>query len=249
MKTYQNVKITAYLNTPIAINFPLHLDAVLTAVHPSMHNKNAPSRFAATNSKIENAPLPLMSARTVRKDGSYSWVWVATASEFPSNAKMSIDGLTRRLTPSDIESMQRTIQSTAGAMRNLFERFTVILTDRVFFYASTDNVKELRRIITRAKHVGRLRKNGYGSVKEWVIENDTERDFKNYLCKNSIARRRLPDDFCMDMSTKKLNIRPPYWHDCFLANAYEVGDTATLKGDIFITKRGEKFELQSNSER
>ena len=221
------VKLTAIMDAPIVQMSPLHLDALLTAVHPAMHNQaHCPVRADTTRSGLSPVPLPLLSAYC----GS-TWVWAATAAEYPDCAALSTSTITRRTDHHDVLYLQRKVTPSVGPMKDRMIKSVVIMTPEVWFYAATNNTKELMRIIQRVNAIGGLRKDGYGSVREWRLE-------KSAICPHEIlaqdghARRRLPQALCENEAYKRLAIYPPYWMAADAPFGFEVGDAVALREEV-----------------
>lgn len=229
MKT---IKVTARVKTPIAINSPLHLDALLVAIHPSMHNKQAkPTRYDLDNSAIEMPPLPLCSIRS-RPEKPYEWVWATTAMEFPKTARLESDVIVKRWTAEDIEQFRLVLATATGALRNRFVKFPIIVTDEAYFYCTTDDVKELARLLRRVRSLGGLRKSGFGLIDGWEIE-EIDMPWQEILVKDGIARRRIPASFG-DGRPISLSVKPPYWHKSTITLGYDVGDSVKLNEGLVI---------------
>ena len=62
-------QITFFVKTPIITNSQIHLDALLSAIHPAMHNKEIITRNSPLN-HVTDAPLPIDSAKI-----GNTWVW------------------------------------------------------------------------------------------------------------------------------------------------------------------------------
>lgn len=226
------VKATAHVKTPICLSSPLHFDALLTSIHPAMHNLSSrPTRYDVDSSSVIQAPLPLCSARS--NDGDeYDWVWAATAAEFPDTAKIESDVIIKRWTAEDAESFRLVLSTATGSLRNRFIRFPIIVTPEVFFYCATSDVKELARILRRVKSLGGLRKSGYGVVSEWEIE-EIDMDWQEILVKDGMARRRLPESFGLGESVS-LSVKPPYWHKSTIVKGIDVGCQIELFDAVVI---------------
>lgn len=229
MKT---VKITATLKTPVALNSPLHLDGILTAVHPSMHNRpEKPTRYDQDDIAVWQPPLPICSARS-NAGTQYDWVWAATAMEFPDNAKLESDVIVKRWTAEDVEQFRLVLSTATGSLRNRFVKFPIVVANEAYFYCVTDDIKELARLLRRVRSLGGLRKSGYGVVGGWEIE-DANMQWQEILVKDNIARRRIPASFG-DGKPISLSVKPPYWHKFTVTQGYDVGDTVALSDHLVI---------------
>lgn len=228
-------KVIGKVKTPIRMDSPLHLDALLNAKHPGFHNLGCrPDRSDTNTSSIKTMPLPLCSARSNSTD-KYDWVWAASAAEFPDNAIISQDAITKRWTPEDIHNLQRVLPTAKGSTRNRFVKFSTIITPEIYFYCVTNQAKELKRILKRVDFVGGLRAQGYGRVISWdFVELDS--DSINSIVKNGVCRRRLPSSFGVDNkeSILRLSVKSPYWHNCIKVPAYEVGTKVTVSEKVVI---------------
>lgn len=226
------VKLTAKVKTPIAINSPLHLDGLLSAVHPAMHNiENRPTRYDADGSTVVQAPLPLCSIRSSGGD-LYDWVWAASATEFPDTAMLEGDAIVKRWTASDVECFRLVLSTATGALRNRLVRFPIVVTPEVYFYCMTSNWGELRRIVRRVKSIGGLRKSGYGIIDCWEIES-CDLNWREVIVKDGIARRNLPASFGEGESIN-ISTKPPYWHKSTITEGTRVGSKVNLNDGLVI---------------
>lgn len=241
MRKYRIVKVIASVITPIAINSSLHLDSLISAVHPAMYGNNKLSKFDVDDKKIAIAPIPLMSAYC-----GNDWVWLATAAEFPDCAKMSNDSLIKMWGPEDIDQSQRVVRTSEGALRNRFITFTTILTPEIYFYAATYDVKELNRLLNRIASIGRLRKSGYGMISNWTVEI-INIPWKELLIINEIARRNIPKSFALSGTAHQIRTTPPYWHNSNKKLGFEAGEKVILSDEIKIRgQKGIEYEFSPN---
>ena len=226
------LKLTAHIKTPTVLSSPLHLDGILTAVHPAMHNMDArPTRYDLHNAAVKVAPLPLHSIRS-NCDRGYEWVWAASAAEFPDSAQVKNDAIVKRWTAEDTEQFRLVLSTATGALRNRFVKFPIIITDKVYFYCISKNTKELVRLLNRVDSLGGLRKSGYGMVSSWDAE-PMQADWRECIVKDGVSRRRLPASFG-DSAYTELTVKPPYWHNATRSLAVDVGAAIELSENVVI---------------
>lgn len=239
MKEIGIYKITFFMQTPIALSSPLHFDGLLTAVHPAMHNTTTPTRYSK-NIPIIDAPLPLCNIRSKNR-----WVWGCTAAEFPNNAKLSQDSITKRRTPQDIFNAMRSFLPGSGPMKDKFSTFQIVSTPTIYFLAATTELKELTRLTKRIQNIGGKRKSGYGIVSKFEIE-PVDATIKDLLVLDGNARRNLPFVFCNNNidDAKMIPCNSPYWHPASTEQGIEVGDPIELTENIeYYYGRGERYAI------
>lgn len=231
-KTY---RLRFYLSAPVALDSPIHLDGVLAAVHPAMHNQETSITRFDSGHNIVTVPLPLCSFRA-----GGNWVWACTAGEFPEIAKFGSDSLTKRRNPQDYFAAQRTFMPGSNAMKDKFITFQVVQTPYIDFLAISNDPPELHRIAKRVKAIGGKRKSGWGEVRACAIIEEPCHP-KEILILDNCARRRLPKEFLYwAESITPMQCRSPYWHPKMVEDGAEVGTQIALNREITISrKRGE----------
>lgn len=236
IKVYE---VRYYLSSPIDMSSPIHLDAILSAVHPAMHNLSAkPERFNSDSSEIIDAPLPICSF--ISKG---NWVWACTAGEFPDSAIISADSITKRRGPQDQFNFQRQYLPASGCMKDRFITFQEVITPYIYFLAATIRERELTRIAKRVNSIGGKRKSGWGMVSKLEI-SEVEVPLSEILVKDGIARRRIPEEFLEGEATNILQCKSPYWHPARVEPGCEVGDPVKLADSVKIRyERGEEYAI------
>ena len=221
--------LTFYLRTPVILTAPLHLDALLSAVHPDMHGGGVVSKIT-DKSEIRQAPLPLDSAKLGR-----AWVWCASAAEFADDAQYYEDKFARRKTDHDYLYMRGRQTRTFGPQKDLMAAVYGVVTPWVRFLASSANLHDLRHIAKRIKSVGAHREKGYGQVERMEIQ-PVDLDFTACLVDDGRARRNLPGTLAEGRIVSMVNVRPPYWHACTMEQGVTVGGKCRLREGVWLNE-------------
>lgn len=219
--------ITFYMQTPIITTTQIHLDAVLSAVHPAMHGKEIITKQSVRES-ITIAPLPIDSAKIER-----DWVWCCTAADYSSDAKPYYEKITKRKDGMDYWYINSRQTPRTGAGRDRCDAIYGVLCSAVNFWASTTNEKELSRICNRVKNIGGMRKMGYGAVTGFEIAK-TELNWKECLVQKSVVMRNLPCAMVQEECQNRVYTHHPYWIPCNLNYGVEAGGRATLKSEVWL---------------
>ena len=69
-------KVVFDVRTPIITNTPIHFDALLSAVHPAMHNGYGLTRRSGAESVV-TAPLPIDSVKI-----NDTWMWCCSTADY-----------------------------------------------------------------------------------------------------------------------------------------------------------------------
>lgn len=217
------VIIHLYLETPLVLSSPLHLDSLLAAIHPAMSGRKMTevNRFTPKE-EIIDAPLPFNSAFVGKQ-----WVWLASAGIFPDNAKYTNSMHSKSRSDENINNIYAIFNPSAGRTRNRIVDLRTVITPQISFTADVAFLWDLRRLLKRITFIGGKRNCGYGKVSGYDIEQ-VDIDWKTILIKDTIVQRRIPDSFCTVSSPNNIAVNPPYWSRTRTTNAYEVGETAEL---------------------
>lgn len=228
------VKVSCSPLAPVVVHpsSPLHLDALLSAVHPAMHDKGKVTRQGASG--VEYAPLPLL--RALSPDAPCDWIFAASAMEVSADAELSTVSFTKRRDGVDVLMGERQITPGMGPMRDRMTTAIAVLAREVFFFAVCYDTSELSRLLRRISHIGGMRKQGYGEVCGWGTEELGGYDrWRESLVLAGKARRFLPASFCNygfsgDCRVQSLGaIRPPYWHHVSDTQRVDVGAGVILR--------------------
>ena len=227
------VKITMRVQSPLILSGPLHLDGLLSAVHPAMYNRCKPIRQDMDDAAIKAAPLPLYSIRS-SETAEYNWVWAATVAELPETAIFNQDFLTKNWSGEDVREFRMAVKTASGALRNRLITLPVILTPEIYFYCATKSIGELKRLLRRVQSIGGMRRVGYGVVSDWLVE-PVELCWQDIIAKNGVARRNLPASFGEGEGVS-VNIHPPYWHKTTSKKGTSVGGRISLSQSLVIVE-------------
>lgn len=220
-------RITYRVKTPIITVSPIHLDALLSAVHPAMHNIKAITR-RSSRYEVITAPLPIDSARLGR-----DWVWCCTTADYSDDAIPYSDKITKRKTGIDYFYINGRQTPRTGTGRDRCDTIYGVVCSNVSFLASSSDKRELARICGRVKSIGALRRMGYGEVTEMEIE-ETNLSWKDCLVRDYRAMRAIPKNMLTHCKTQRVVVHPPYWlHE--RVEGVLPGDFAELRKDVTLS--------------
>lgn len=223
-------EVRFYVDAPIIVGSPMHLDAILTAVHPAMHNLSYINRFSNKN-EIVVAPLPLDSAKI-----KGIWVWCATAADYGPSPQFFYDKFDKRADAMDYHNIQKRLTPRTGPGRDRMETVYGVVCEYVRFLASATNKNDLSRICRRVKAVGGLRKMGYGRVKELTF-TETSQSWKSCLVRNGMAVRNLPAVMIKTAEkTVKVQVTPPYWLPDNMVEGVREGTICSISSEVWLNE-------------
>ena len=205
------LKITAVLAAGQLATYDkkLTLDGLLSWVWFREHHPELLA-YGAKDADWPDAELPL--ERRIPKHDPDAWYWAVSLGQmqiireyvyrwhrrFAAEHDRYIDMSTKK---------SGRIDTKAGYMKSYRHPVPVIVTPDITWYAVGDG-KELQRMLNQVSYIGKNRSQGFGWVKEWIIESWhadwSERDDQGRLM------RDLPVP--ADLAEGYEGIRPPYWH-------------------------------------
>lgn len=220
-------KITFEVKTPIITDTPIHLDGLLSAVHPAMHGTEIITRNS-TIAQMKDAPLPIDSA----KIGNV-WVWCCTAANYSDDAVPYQDHITKRKVACDYFYIESRQTPRTGPGRDRCDTVYGVSCSTASFLASTKDRKEIERICRRVKNIGGLRKMGYGEVTRFEVE-ETLYSWRDCLEQEGIAVRNLPSEMLETPCNMRVPVKHPYWHpDHYIPGAF-AGYDVKLKSEVWL---------------
>lgn len=222
-------EIRFYVSAPVITTTQIHLDGILSAVHPAMHNLSWITRQSA-RSEVKTAPLPIDSAKIGSK-----WVFCCTASDFDDSAKVFTDKFNKRKDAIDYHYITRRLTPRSGPGRDRLETCYGVLCEYVRFYASTTDLREMERICKRVRSIGNLRKMGYGSV-SCIEINKTELSWKECLVLNGIAMRNMPACMVDEGFISRIPVQSPYWLSDNIEHGVMAGEKCFLADGVWLNE-------------
>lgn len=220
-------RVVFEMASPLVISDPLHLDAIIMAVHPEAA-ETALVRTMDANEKFTPIQLPLERAGI---DGD--WVWCASAAFFPDTAKPYSGKYCRHKDALDGDWLKKNVMTVGGLYKIRVAGITGITTPEVCFLAATEQQEELLALCERVRGLGRLRNHGYGMIKKVRLEPVT-RDWRDVLVYGGEAMRTLPHSFVTNPCHQQIRTQPPYWARTDRMKGVEPGDTAKLSSEVAL---------------
>lgn len=198
------LRVRAHLETPVALSTPLHLDSIMAQCSDGMsdHVTRSDDAAALRQPDIPCAWLPHSAGR----------IHVASAAEPSPDAEYRAEHLTRRRDAGDLDHLTRRIETRSGPGRDIMLRFPAIAAEYLEWWCVGRRQAVRRLLGRRVRHVGRMRRHGYGAVREWVIDA-IDRPPSDVLVRDGRARRNMPADWLdAPAITEQVPVRAPYWH-------------------------------------
>lgn len=218
------VKVSFSLITPVIITDPLHLDALLMAVHPDAKNIVEVNRQIRDNT-LKNLSLPLK--KVCLED---SWIWASSTIDL-ENAKPFTGMYKKAKTRETSFYLTKSLMINGGMYKDNIVRIEGYTASNASFLAVTDDVSGLSDLCTKITHLGKLRGFGYGTVRSFSI-NKFDGDWHEILVKNNIALRNIPEFFCQNPVHSLINPLPPYWDIAHREKGAAPGEPVILKEDL-----------------
>lgn len=218
-----------YVKSPIILTEAIHFDALLSSVHPAMHNLGTHLTRHSNSKEVRHAPLPIDSAKCEN-----TWVWCATISDFDNTATFFNDKFNKRKDHIDYMYLKKRYTPGTGPARDKMETAYGVLCKYVKFYYSTTDNKEVERILKRVRNLGALRKMGYGEVSGFETQ-ETNKSWQECLVKDGEAQRNLPEEIA-DGDYTKICVHPPYWMPSNEVSGIMYSNKCTLKEGVWLNE-------------
>lgn len=217
------------VSSPVILDAPLHLDGILSCVHPAMNGRANQLNRTSSAGEILSAPLPFDSARN-----NGTRVWCCSAGQFDQYAQDYIDDTIIKFTyPSDYDFLKMNHAPRTGPSRNQFKQIRGTLCSHVSFLFSSTQPNEIYRIAKRVRGLGALRKIGYGVVTSLDLQ-ESNLDWTQCLIQQGRAMRNLPIEHIQNAKERLVCTRPPYWMPNNLEPGVLAGEECQLRDSVFL---------------
>nr|DAI46085.1 MAG TPA: Cas system-associated RAMP superfamily protein [Caudoviricetes sp.] len=223
------------VKSPVIVSTPIHFDAILSAVHPAMHNLNTVVRRSQAEDVVD-APLPIDSAKIAD-----TWVFCCSSADY-SNARPYCTKFTKRKDGLDYCYIKSRQTPRSGPGRDRCDTIYGVLCSSVDFFVSCGSVNELSRLCRRVHGIGGLRKMGFGEVTEFEIIERTDLQWQDCLVRDGVAVRNLPVEMIVGQATRLVATKHPYWLADHLRPGVEEGDAAELREEVYLNEYIEYFK-------
>lgn len=221
------VRVVFEMSSPVILTDPLHLDAIITAVHPDAVDTTL-VRTMDAKGEIRGLPLPLE-----RAGAGGTWVWCASAAYFPDTAKPFSGKYCRRKDEYDADWLGKNVMTIGGIYKNRVATVSGVAAPEVCFLAVPKDADQLLALCRKVQGLGRMRADGYGLVRDVRLERVT-RDWRDALVYGGQAMRTLPAEMLASEVRKPVRIHPPYWAGSGRAKGAEPGDEAILSQEAAL---------------
>lgn len=220
------VEVVFRMKTPLAVSDPLHLDALLTAVHPDAVDATRLYALEAFGKKAPVLPLPLKKAET---DGA--WVWCSSAAFFSDAAVNFSDTYCRRLGVADAAWLKRNVLTIGGLFKDRVAKALGIVSPEVRFLAETSDMDALEALLAEISGLGKFRAFGYGETDGFSVE-PSSRPWTDCLVQNGRAVRTIPVAMLKNRPESSVRALPPYWSLRDRCAGADPGDEAVLAEEV-----------------
>lgn len=212
------LRVTAELSAPVAADHDLHLDAVLAAKARNYMGSRPPCRSSLASS-IEDPVIPVVSVEHAGVK-----CWIASAWDLPDDSQREETRIVRRRDGEDVLQYRRGWATGAGAAKPCYVRTQLINTPSASWLCF-GNRREVASLLKRVHAIGRVRRHGYGAIKEWSVER-VDMDPAEIMIRGGEAQRHLPASWVVGGEVDYGAYRPPYWHSGFLGQRVAAGTKA-----------------------
>lgn len=225
------LRVRAYVDVPVALTEPLHLDALMVACSDGVSGQHITRSCPA-----EDIIRPRIPACSLTYGGHA--VVLCSAEVLPPEARRRSEHLTRRRDGEDIDYLDRPVDTRSGPGRDVMLRFPVVETPYVEWWC-VGRRKAVRRLIARRiQSIGATRRHGYGVVRRWEIET-TDEPVSSVLVAGGVARRNLPAEWCdSEEIVESVPVAAPYWHPANVVPGLRAGRRTGLTDGVLRALEG-----------
>lgn len=200
--------VTAHLETPPALTWPLMLDAVLLGGLGALRGAEHPSGWADPAEVIQE-PLPLA---LVERGGDW---WYACSQITPAGAQSQ--DFTNRV-PMVEEAARLTAHGSLNVAAGPDKRLRTPVYYRsgmlrLTWHCVTDDAHRVAVLLQHVHAIGKMRTHGRGSIRRWEVARTIDVDLDAYAHPGTRhVPAHLPYRSTDGLVTRRhLPLRPPYW--------------------------------------
>lgn len=219
------VRLTFTLVTPLIVTEPIHLDAILTAVHPESR------QHPAVNCDLRDGCLPDLSLPLKKAQLGGKWVWAASTVSLEGEVKPYRGAHTKRKAREDLFQLEKNVMTIGGVFKDWIVEDLGYACSRVSFLAEPTSLTELLNLASRVGYIGKLGGMGYGQVTDFSVQ-EVPLPWRSALVQDGHAVRNLPHLFLENEAQSQIAIRPPYWAMGRRELGAAPGEQALLKSEV-----------------
>ncbi len=223
-------KLIFYVSTPIITTTDIHLDAVFSAVSPAAHNKEYYISRHTKFSDIKQLPIPI---DCIKIDNEF--LFCCSVADY-HNANLICDSATKRKDGNDFLFYHRQLTPRKGIEKDSMLKLYGVSCEFVSFLLSSSNKNSVIRYARRIHNIGAMRKQGYGLVNKFEIEEMPNLVWKDCVINNNKAIRNIPQAFLENECHSFSPCKTPYWLLDGSQKCATVGEFADIKNDVFLSE-------------
>lgn len=218
------LQITARMAGPVVLYDALHFDGLMVACH---QERGAPPIGRASDpSEIARPTIPVASITHAGLT-----VYACSAAELSPDARRYGSHLTRRRDGADLDYLTHALNPRSGTDRDVMLRLPAAATEWVRWYA-VGRRRPVKEMLRRCQSVGAVRRDGYGAVAAWEID-ELDGPPALAIVAGGMARRHLPAAWCVaPRDVQRAPVRAPYWHSSSVVPAVRVGADVELVPEV-----------------
>lgn len=219
-------RITFKMRTPVIITDPLHLDALLMAVHPDSKS------YEEVKNDIRHGRLVQPELPIQKVFAGDQYVYAASTIDL-LGAEPYTGKHTKRKGGIDMFAYVSNIMTIGGMYKDNLVEDRGYIAKSASFLAVSLHKAQLLYLVQRVTHLGKNRGMGYGEVSDATVEKETG-SFRDTLVKNERAIRNLPQAFFMNEAESSIIATPPYWGLWRREMGARPGDFVKLRKDLSL---------------
>lgn len=199
------LRVTAHMLAPIASVEEVHLDSLLTAAHPDVRGRHVTRAHDA--GELHHPRLPV-----VRLTVGGVWVLLSSTWQIPEGARFGRESFTKRRDKVDVHYLAQPFTPSSGPGKNYQLPVMTVETPSVSWLVVGDR-RGVRELLRYVQHVGAIRRQGYGRVREWEVERADVDPLRVLVDEQGRAARFLPQAWTSYADALDRGaVVPPYWH-------------------------------------
>ncbi len=210
------LRVTAKLAAPVAVNNPLNLDGIV--LYAALRENG---NFDQSVSRGKSAPVIDFDAVPVAVSDFEPRVFMSSDLQHAGEGRKG--KFVRKRDGVDFHHMKRKVHTGGGPWKDMMKSISMVVAECVWWHCVGDRRVIQSLLDKHITHVGALRAQGYGRVREWGISAEAG-DSSLAVCRDGRLLRTVPASACdCDSVPVLLPVRPPYWHRDSQVLAYPAG--------------------------
>lgn len=217
------------MDSPIITNSEINIDSLFCCISPAAHNKDNFINRQTKSEELKALPIPIDCAKLGGR-----FIYCSSSADY-DGAKTICENATKRRDQIDVSYYHTILTPRTGIDKDCMLKLYGVSCFSVSFLLSSAYPNEVDRYARRLKHIGGMRKQGYGHIKSYELIERSDLEWRDCIVQDGRAVRNIPQSFLINEGKSRLRCSPPYWMKDGIEKCAGVGDPAELRDDIYLS--------------